>query len=350
MHQDDSAAPTSTDLEPPSVSRSVIDSLGRHHGQHQDFPAPPLLTGGGASGSVDETAELVPAIEEAGEGLDRISIVAFTTSRAEAPYEDKRPGHEMWSCNNAWKLPDIAEKLDLFHRWFDVHPEPLLRGDPEQFDWLASQTRIVSYLERQYDEIPNGLRLPIEDMIPYYGVKYYTNTISYQLALAGIMLRPALERYKRWHRQTADQQQLGVEPPCPVIGVYGVDMATDSEYGAQRPSCEFFLGILMGAGFHVQIAAGSLLLAGSELYGLHDDGKFRQMLLTRRGEAIAEIGSQQQQRAALEQQAAQLSARIHFLEGQAAENTFWLERWTQPEIDRVSASKPGQLDVPQTIP
>ncbi len=290
-------------------------------------------------------------LEAEGDHLDQISIVAFTNSRSEAPFGDVRPGHEMWSCNNAWLLPDIGTQIDEFHRWFDVHPENLLRGDEEQVEWLQSLDpgRMKVYLEREHDDIPAGVRLPIETMIPYYGPTYYTNTISYQLALAGILLRPALARWKQWHRDVenlapdAMKPNAGHEPPQPTIGVYGVDMATDSEYGAQRPSCEFFLGVLMGAGYKVDIASSSLLLAGGELYGLQDDGRFRHQLLSRRGDAIAEIQQLQQDRANLTSQIEQISARVHFLEGTAAEVNFWLERWTMPEIDREANTKPNQI-------
>jgi len=312
-----------------------------------DADGPSSLEDGGslravATSSTSAVAEHLNSLEAEGDHLDQVSIVGFTNSRAECPFDEQRPGHEIWGCNNLWVFDDIDP--GQFSRWFDVHQEQLLRGDPTQFDWLAAQDpeRMVLYLEREYPgEIPASRRLPIEDIIPYYGPTYYTNTISYQLALAGVLLRPALERWKRWHRGP----QEGEEPPQPKIGVYGVDMATNSEYGAQRPSCEFFIGILMGAGYQVEIASTSLLLSGAELYGLQDDGRFRHQLNQRRKDAQEEIGALVQQRAGLMQQVEQISARVHYLEGQMGEQTFWLERWTMPEVDREAASLPGQLDL-----
>jgi hypothetical protein len=55
------------------------------------------------------------------------------------------------------------------------------------------------------------------------------------------------------------------------IGVYGVDMAQNTEYDHQRPSCEYFLGFARGRGIKVTLPKTSDLLQCRWLYGFEDD-------------------------------------------------------------------------------
>jgi hypothetical protein len=54
------------------------------------------------------------------------------------------------------------------------------------------------------------------------------------------------------------------------IGVWGVDMAVDSEYFYQRPSCEFALGAAFGLGIKLYIPAEADLLKTTHLYGFEE--------------------------------------------------------------------------------
>jgi hypothetical protein len=54
------------------------------------------------------------------------------------------------------------------------------------------------------------------------------------------------------------------------LGLYGVDMATGSEYGPQRPSCEWMLGIAAGLGIKITIPPEADLLKSRFLYGFQE--------------------------------------------------------------------------------
>jgi hypothetical protein len=75
---------------------------------------------------------------------------------------------------------------------------------------------------------------------------YFTNSISYMLAMA-------------------------IDEGYQVIHVYGVDMAQDTEYGTQRPSCEFFLGVAVGRGIQIYVPKTSDLLKVRWMYGYEDE-------------------------------------------------------------------------------
>jgi hypothetical protein len=92
--------------------------------------------------------------------------------------------------------------------------------------------------------VPKSVEYPVKDMIAKFG-GYFTNTISYMLA-------------------------LGISEGFTDIACYGVDMATGSEYGPQRPSCEFFLGIAAGLGIRITIPPEADLLKTRFLYGFQE--------------------------------------------------------------------------------
>ena len=82
-------------------------------------------------------------------------------------------------------------------------------------------------------------------MLGKYG-DYFNNTVSWVLAFA------MSEGFKEIH-------------------IYGVDMATHSEYGHQRPSCEYFIGLARGMGIKVVLPKESGLLRTKYLYGLETE-------------------------------------------------------------------------------
>ena len=72
-------------------------------------------------------------------------------------------------------------------------------------------------MQKAWKEVPTSMVYPLDAMLKKFG-DYFTNSISWMLALA---IHEGFEE----------------------IHVYGVDMAVDTEYHHQRPSCEYFLGL-----------------------------------------------------------------------------------------------------------
>jgi hypothetical protein len=69
---------------------------------------------------------------------------------------------------------------------------------------------------------------PISDVIKFFGVDYFTNTVDYAIALA---------IYKGFSE----------------IGFYGVNMANNTEYSYQKAGVEFWIGQAMGRGIKVKV-------------------------------------------------------------------------------------------------
>jgi hypothetical protein len=156
---------------------------------------------------------------------------------------------EIWShasCRDRCKrAPD---------RYFDIHPPDLWRGqkkwDPGYLNWLKANT-VPIYMQDAYKDIPSSVRYPFETMITEFPRGYMTNSAAYMIALA------LMEGATR-------------------IGVFGCHYAADTEYGPQRGSMEYWLGICEGRGVHVHIPPTcDLLNRPSLLYGYqsHPGGK-----------------------------------------------------------------------------
>ena len=164
-----------------------------------------------------------------------VAIVGFTPHREQTPFEN--PEWEIWPLNDLYM--DIPVLPYERFRWFQIHewqegrpvdsPTDFSMGphhprDPNHVPWLreVSEKMTVYIRPETKPHVPKGVVFPYDEIHDAFKRKYFTNTITYMIALA---LHEGFEK----------------------IGVYGVDMMVSggqgSEYGYQRPSCEWMLGI-----------------------------------------------------------------------------------------------------------
>jgi hypothetical protein len=106
---------------------------------------------------------------------------------------------------------------------------------------MIVESKIPVYMQKTHTDIPCSMEYPIDDVISELG-DYFTNSISYMVALAIFL------RYEE-------------------IYIHGVNMIHDSEYGHQKPSCEYYLGIARGRGLKVILPPESDLLKATTRYG-----------------------------------------------------------------------------------
>jgi hypothetical protein len=117
--------------------------------------------------------------------------------------------------------------------------------------WLERNT-IPIYMHERYPEVPASLKYPkgrVFQEFSHLPRRYFTNTVTWMIALA---------------------LMEGVT----TIGIWGINYSSEGEYGTQRGSCEFWLGVLGGRGVHVVLPDNCTLLAEpSLLYGYesHDE-------------------------------------------------------------------------------
>lgn len=128
-----------------------------------------------------------------------------------APFED--PDWELWGTGNFQ-----ADGVKDWHSWFDMHN---LDNLPKTFDchlvWLGQQTKPV-WIARPSDHVPNGLIFPFEKYEKQYppaAKEFFTSTVAWLFAKA-------------------------IDEMPKKIGLWGVEMCTDEEYGFQRAGVKFF--------------------------------------------------------------------------------------------------------------
>lgn len=192
----------------------------------------------------------------------KVYIVGFAPSWAETKWDDKDA--EIWCLNEFYKIGKTVPNFRA-DRWFEIHDRnSKSKATPEHQQFLRTCPCPV-YMWKKYEDIPNSVRFPKDEIVQFFeekgysGARYFTNSISWFIALA------IYEGFKE-------------------ISVTGVDMATDSEYGWQRPSCEYWLGVCDGLGIKLHIPASSDLLKCTQLYGFESNNQNRAWMKTQIGE------------------------------------------------------------------
>jgi hypothetical protein len=152
---------------------------------------------------------------------------------------------EVWTLNNAYKYDDLPANIT---RWYEMHDDWQLYSDTQDDkhdDFLRSEHPfdIVMMRDRSAD-YPSCIVYPLKDAIAA-GRRYFTNTIAYMIAHA------ILDGYER-------------------IELYGVDMASTTEYAYQKACTEYWIGIAEGRGIEVYAPEISEL-CNAPLYGYDTD-------------------------------------------------------------------------------
>lgn len=219
----------------------------------------------------------------------KVAICAYAeSSRMLAPFADK--SFEIWGVN---ELYTVVPRVDVLFELHDYKWLTQKERNPGHLKWLQ-ESKIPIFMLKHYDDIPMSFPFPKDQIVAEFG-RYFTNSISWMVALA---------------------IKVGFEE----IHMYGVDMAADSEYGTQRPSVEYFLGIAVGKGIKIYIPPQSDLLLCSSLYGFEDEGETRMILRLKARKAELAGGMQK-----LQQAYENAQQQYYHLQG-AQENTDYIMR------------------------
>lgn len=192
----------------------------------------------------------------------RVAILGFADSYALAPFEDRSV--EIHGIN------ELHRYLPRWDRWYELHARESfeIKGNRDQeahVNWLRAQKPVGHpehkpiFMRELFPDIPAGVVLPLEWLsdrfFGRFGQRpYFTSSIGYMLAMA-------IAEGRDEAFTPIDDTAVGW------IGLYGIDLASDTEYGEQRPNAEYFIGLARGLGIEVVIADGSALLRGDHLYG-----------------------------------------------------------------------------------
>jgi hypothetical protein len=145
--------------------------------------------------------------------------------------------------------------------------------------WLAQHPKVVM-LEKQ-PQVPNSVRLDVDDLTQRYGHYNFTSSIAWMLAMAIDEIQAA--------RQA---RPPGVEEQDE-IGLWGVDMAATEEYGYQRAGCQFFVQLVASLKIRITLPPESDLMVPPPLYGVSEINHFNIKLLERKREIEGRLANAQ---------------------------------------------------------
>ena len=244
---------------------------------------------------------------------DKVAIIGFAPSTLYMA-NDLDESWEVWGMNELYQLgiPDVAKQagkmLDntKFTRWFELHSRAKDKNGvaycddvnietPQGKNHIANMNTMPFpvYMRevdiKKFNDVKNAVAFPYQEIVKFFGRKYFTNTVSWMLGYAlyegfqkcGIdVTKPCSEAIK------GNQDKLKNYPIKEIL-VAGVDMAVgwakrsngqdalQNEYASQRPSCEWVIGIvdglqMAGVDIKITIPKKSSLLKKFSLYGFED--------------------------------------------------------------------------------
>jgi len=192
----------------------------------------------------------------------KVAIIGTApSSRMLAPFDD--PDFEIWGCSPYFNI-ETKTFCDLprMTRFFELHKfnepalvEKLREAEVDGYKrWLKSlECEVITQ-----EPLENCVIYPVDSIVAEFG-DYFTNSIAYMIAYA-------------------------IQEGASEIHLYGVDMAASDEYGSQRPSCEYFLGVAAGRGIKVFVPKVSDLLKCRHLYAFDESDGFDAKIVARRNE------------------------------------------------------------------
>jgi hypothetical protein len=175
----------------------------------------------------------------------KVAILGTVPHKMKAPFNN--PEFEIWSIAHAC----LGEPLPRCDRIFEVHKwdEVVKWGSPQS--WAMFPNAPV-YLQEARADVPNSISFPFKELMSKFMIfddraeVNFTNSISEMIALA-------------------------IDEGFEEIHVYGVNMSHHTEYGTQKPSCEYYLGLAKGMGRKVYVPSESDLMKTYFIYGLEEE-------------------------------------------------------------------------------
>ena len=193
--------------------------------------------------------------------FDKVYIMGMAATHALAP-ADALEEAEVWKINEAYRLDEYYDRKSRATRWFQFHQrwdftrrKNVDSKGTDHWTWLRKPHAFPIYMQQKWEDIPNSVAFPLDDIVrdllgeavPYH-FNFFRNSLAYLIAFA------------TW---------LGFKE----VGIYGWELASDTELKYERPSALFWLGGLaarIGAD-NIELPIGSKLLAGGHRRYAYDD-------------------------------------------------------------------------------
>ena len=193
-----------------------------------------------------------------------------------APFHNKE--WDIWGCSPGTAMAPKVDRRYEVHRW-----EPGKEWFSEAYVQLLKDFKGPVRMFSPVPDVPNCEVIDRDDLVKRYGPYFFTSTLAWMMAEA------IDEGYQK-------------------IALYGVDMASASEYYDQRLGCQYFAMVAASLGIEVGVPPESDLLRPAPLYGACEHNH----LWIKETSRARELAGRQSQ---AQQEYDKLGAEINFLKG-----------------------------------
>lgn len=249
----------------------------------------------------------------------KIALIGSAPSSVRnAPYHD--PSWQVWGCSPGayGVVPKGRSNI-----WWELHRyepgQPWF--SPEYCQFLHDHPMVM--VAEKVADIPNGYVLPVKDLTDKYSPYFFTSSIAWMMATA-------------------------IELGAKKIGLWGIDMAANEEYEAQRSGLHYFALIAAQKGIEVGVPPESDLFRPRFLYGVDEITHSHVKLRARRNELL-------QRQQSLQQEVAAKTGELHMINGALDDLNYMTNTWpdksewiSPPKIETPIAGKPLVPAVLQT--
>jgi len=132
-----------------------------------------------------------------------------------------------------------------YNRWGEVEQE-IIKQDDDGAEILVTRPPKTIIMQDDNEDVPGCVRFPLEDMM--IGKPYLTSTLAHMLYYA-IFFYPDAD-----------------------IELYGFEAESNTEYAAQRPCIEYWVGYGRGLGMSIEAPGSGLLKGRHYAYDDYDQG------------------------------------------------------------------------------
>lgn len=250
-------------------------------------------------------------------GKTKFAVVGFTKHRELAPF-----GQPEWDVHGMNALHyDMPLDRWPFTGWWQIHTREMVmrNGREDHIEWLRKCPLPIYVLDkREWMDIPTAVEVPRREIEQLWKHgDYHTSSVSWMVGYA------ILKKYKEIH-------------------VYGIDMASNTEYMFQRPACEAWLAYAEGLGIKTYTPPESDLFNTVAQYGFGEQSAFRQYLHGKVKAYMARVEQINQNLAQIRLQKRNLDEEfdtkerrllkdLHHFEGQVIQVQDLLQNFTVPE-------------------
>lgn len=211
----------------------------------------------------------------------KVAIVGTApSSRMLAPFSDD--SWEIWACSPSNQGP----KLPRITRWFELHALDDLRSArwsswaPSYVHWMNTLSCAI-YMQEANEMVPSAIPYPMDHVV---GSLCANAKQTFLTSSPALMM--ALALYENFEE----------------IGIYGVDMATASEWEFERPGMQYWIERARQRGVKVTVPNTSDLDIAAPIYGFSDASPMARKLKEHAYELQAMIDKDQARMAQLDQE------------------------------------------------